>query len=64
MHLNTDNYYEKMADDYYNSESFEPNTDDEQVIYQCPECEEAFDKSEESLCDGVCPECEENLIEK
>lgn len=61
MHINTDNYYSKMADDYYNSEAFE-NSEPEQV-FQCPNCKEEFTVEEYDDEDGKCPECEIELIE-
>lgn len=61
MHINTDNYYNKMADEYYNSEAF-ANYEPEPTFI-CKQCSEEFTGEEYDLCDGVCPECEVELTE-
>lgn len=61
MHINTDNYYDKMADDYYNSEAF-GNHEQEQT-FQCQKCKEEFTGEEYDDENGECPECEVKLIE-
>lgn len=54
--MDTDAYYERMADEYYNSEAFSPyDTEESPTYHNCPECESDYDPRD--LDKMSCPKC-------
>ena len=62
MDLFTDDYYDRLADDYYNSDVFDVIEEEPtQLVYACHECE--IDWEIKQLNKNKCPKCGEEVEE-